>query len=478
MLRRVYGATSEAMRKSLQFSVHSLQFRRRETALLREAGVAGKTRWLRSFGAANGAAPQDDSVHVGEAAVEVDSKPAPSEAEGAAPRTDGSVCTTKDARMWKGGMRPLQVLGVVAMFLMVVSSLPLVARAQNLDKTVMNVDEEVTAFAYAPDGRIVFSVRRMYKAKKYDLQRDDIFILETNGKRRRIFAGEKFTHGDKPFTYQVESFNWSPNGHLIALALFTTTVDPDEGRGEDARALLLLDDSGHELHPFVGSDPLVMNAECPMWLRDNSTLVYLTEDVQPRELFSMRYLYVSGGPETKAFEGRTFIAAARIPGSNSAIAVERNRNMDGPARLLKLDLLAQEDKELATLDGYAGGLSVSPSGTKVAYFLDREVMEVRNLESAIQAIRLRVGLGVVQWSAEETRIYLKRTVEKKSADLVSLRLPEFIAYQRTQTIPVQEPTPEVLLHGLAIREYGLSLDGRYLAVVLPGKRNLQVFGFN
>lgn len=354
---------------------------------------------------------------------------------------------------------------------------PAPIRAQNLDKTVVNVDEEVTSFAYAPDGRIVFSVRRMYKAKKYDLQRDDIFILETNGKRRRIFTGEKFTHDNKPFTYQVESFTWSPNGHLIAVDLFTTTVDPDEGKGEDARALLLLDDGGRELHPLVGPDPLVMNAECPMWLRDNSTLVYLTEDVQPRELFSMRYLYVSGGPETKAFEGRTFVAAARIPGTNSAIAVERNRNMDGPARLLKLDLLAQDDKELATLDGYAGGLSVSPSGTKVAYFLDREVMEVRNLESAIQAIRLRVGLGVVQWSAEETRIYLKRTVEKKSADLVTVRLPEFIAYQKTQTIPVQEPTPQVLLHGLAIREYALSLDGKYLAVVLPGKRNLQVFGF-
>jgi len=33
------------------------------------------------------------------------------------------------------------------------------------------------------------------------------------------------------------------------------------------------------------------------------------------------------------------------------------------------------------------------------------------------------------------------------------------------------------LHGLAVREYGLSADGRFLAVVLPGKRNLQVFGF-
>ena len=119
------------------------------------------------------------------------------------------------------------------------------ARAQNLDKPVMAVDDEVTAFAYAPDGRIVFSVRRMFKSKKYDMQRDDIFIAEANGKRRRILEGQKFTHGDKPFTYQVESFTWSPNGHFIAVQLFTTTVDPEDEHHDDARALLLLDDSGH-----------------------------------------------------------------------------------------------------------------------------------------------------------------------------------------------------------------------------------------
>jgi hypothetical protein len=44
-------------------------------------------------------------------------------------------------------------------------------------------------------------------------------------------------------------------------------------------------------------------------------------------------------------------------------------------------------------------------------------------------------------------------------------------------VPVTEPEPRQLLHGLAVREYGLSADGRFLAVVLPGKRNLQVFGF-
>jgi hypothetical protein len=278
-------------------------------------------------------------------------------------------------RLGRSSAAPQQWIVVIAAVLLV---LPCLVRAQNLDKAVQTVDDEVTAFAYSPDGKIVFSVRRMYKAKKYDLQRDDIFILEPGGKRRKIFAGEKFTHGEGPFTYQVESFTWSPNGKIVAVQLFTTNVDPDDGHTEDARALLLLDDGGHELRPN-GKDALVMGAEEPLWMRDNATLVYMTEEVAPRQLFSMQYLTISSGIAGKAFEGRTFAEAARISGSNSAIAIERDRNMDGPPRMQKLELLAQEDKELATLDAFAGGLTLSPTGTKAAYFLDREVLEIRDL---------------------------------------------------------------------------------------------------
>jgi dipeptidyl aminopeptidase/acylaminoacyl peptidase len=381
-------------------------------------------------------------------------------------------------RRWLSGRGGIFLLTLA---MMVASSLlccPAQGRSQNLDKTVMNVDEEVTAFGYAPDGRIVFSVRKMFKAKKYDLQRDDIWLLETNGKRKRLLEGQKFTRGDKPFTYQVESFTWSPNGHIVAIQLYTSTVDPEDDSREDARALLLLDDSGRELHP-AGQDPLVMNAESPMWLRDNGTLVYLVEEIAPRQLFSMRYLYMSSGPQTKVFEGRTFIDAARIPGSNSAIAIERDRAMDGPARMQKLELLAQDDKELATLDSFvgAGGLSISPTGRLAAYFVDNEVLEIRSLEELTKVARMRVGLGVLQWSADETTIYLKRTVEKKSADLVSFEVPGLVARPRGAAPLVLEPEPRQLLHGLTVREYGLSPDGRFLAVVLPGKRNLQVFGF-
>ena len=392
-------------------------------------------------------------------------------------REESSAETPRPQRKRRKERRPIHAL-VAAMATALLWLVPFsgAARGQQLDKPVETVDEEVTAFAYAPDGRIVFSVRRMYKAKKYDLQRDDIFILEPHGKRRRIFAGEKFTRGDKLFTYQVELFAWSPNSHVIAVQLFTTTMEPGGGQREDARALLLLDDAGRELHPG-GKDPLVMNAESPLWIRDNSTIVYLEEEVAPRTLFGMKYLYLSTGPGTKAFEGRTFVEAARIAGSNSAIAVERSRNMDGPPRLQKLELLSQDTSELATLDGYAGGLSLSPSGNKVAYFLDREVLEIRDLAAPEKVARMRVGLGVLRWSADERRIYLKRTVEKRSADLATFAVPRLVAHGKNQPVPVEEPTPEVMLHGLAIREFGISPDGKLLAVVLPGRRNLQVFGF-
>ena len=50
------------------------------------------------------------------------------------------------------------------------------AKAQNLDKPLQTIDEEITAFAYAPDGRIAYSVYRHFKTKEYDLEHDDIWL--------------------------------------------------------------------------------------------------------------------------------------------------------------------------------------------------------------------------------------------------------------------------------------------------------------
>src|SRR5580693_6740322 len=77
-----------------------------------------------------------------------------------------------------------------------------VSSAQNLDKPLQSIDEEVTAFAFAPDGRIVYSVYRKLKTKAYDaLEHDDIWLQEAGGKRRRLLEGQKYARGNQTFSY-------------------------------------------------------------------------------------------------------------------------------------------------------------------------------------------------------------------------------------------------------------------------------------
>jgi hypothetical protein len=353
-------------------------------------------------------------------------------------------------------------------------SLP--ARAQNLDKPLVNIDDDITAFAFDPGGRIVYSVHRDFKTKLYDLEHDDIWLQEANGKRRRLLQGDKFNRGNQPFSYIVDSFRWSRDGHLILAQLLTTTVIDDSGKAEDSFMTLLLDDSGREIRIARG-DSVIPNAANAAWLPDSAGIAYLAEAVKPRQLFSMKFTRLATGSMPSFYEGRTFRDVSWLPTMTFAIALEQDRARTGPPRLQRLDLFSDDDKELATLDSYEGGLSVSPSGKKVAYFIDREILEVRDLASPNRVARLRVGLGAFHWSPDETRILLKRSLEKKSGDLVSIDLPPLAASSTGRDIPVSQPSAVSLLHGVTFRDFAISPDGRFLAVVAPGKRNLLVFPF-
>ncbi len=317
-------------------------------------------------------------------------------------------------------------------------SLP-AARAQSpdLEKPLLNIDDDISAFAFAPDGRIVYSARRHFHTKQYDFEHDDIWLQESGGKRRRLLQGEKFSRGNTPFSYTI-------------------------------------DDNGKEIH-LGANDSLLKDAADASWLLDNATIVYLTEIVKPRVLFSFKYINIAAGPSGFVFEGRTFLDAYPIPRTNVAIGVERDRNLTGPPRLQRLDLLAQDDRELATLDGYEGGISVSPSAKKVAYFIDREVLEIRDLTEPTKVARLRIGFGTFQWSPDETRILLKRAPEKKSGDLVWIEIPALTAHAaQDKDPPVTQPALIPILHDLTFRDFAITPDGR-LAVIALGKRNLLVF---
>jgi hypothetical protein len=372
-----------------------------------------------------------------------------------------------------GRMRYRNFLFALALLLASGGLTPLLA--QELDKPVQNVDEDITAFGYAPDGRIAYAVNRPFKTKQYDLEHDDIWIQDANGKRRRIFIGEKFQRGAAPFTYSVNSFRWSPNGHLLLAELFTATVD-ETGKTLDSTMTLVLDENGKEVH-LGGNDNVIKDAADASWLIDNATIIYLSEVVKPKVLYSFHYLNRIAGPAGLVFEGRTFLDFVPAIGSNTAIAIERDRNLSGPPRLQRLELLAQDDHELATLDGYGGGLSLSPSGTKIAYYIDREVLEIRDLMNPMRSARVRAGFGVFHWAPDESSLLLKRSVEKKSGDLVWIELPALIGHTATDkdAAAVSQPTPIPVLRGLTFREFAISPDGRFLAVIAPGRRNLATY---
>jgi hypothetical protein len=346
--------------------------------------------------------------------------------------------------------------------------------AQELDKPLQNIDEEITAFSFAPDGRIVYSVRRAFKTKLYDLQHDDIWIQDAGGKRRRLLQGDKFNRGTQPFSYAVDSFRWSPNGHIILAQFFTTTVIDDTGKTQDSSMTLVMDDGGKEIKPG-GTDSLIKDAANASFLADGATVLYYSETVKPNALFSFHYTNISTGPAGLAFEGRTFADADYIPKTNTAIAIERDHAQTGPPRIQRLDALAQDDHELATLDSFAGNLVVSPSGKKAAYFLDKEILEIRDLVAPNRVARVRVGFGVFHWSQDETRILIKRAPEKKTGDIGWVDLPELAAIVPGQEIPIAQPEFRPILHGVSVREFSISPDGRLLGVIAPGKRNLLIF---
>jgi hypothetical protein len=251
-------------------------------------------------------------------------------------------------------------------------------------------------------------------------------------------------------------------------------VVDEHGATQDSNMTLAVEDNGKEIH-LGANDSVLKDASNASWLVDNATIVYFTEVVKPRVLFSFKYVNIAAGPSGPVFEGRTFLDSYPLPRGNVAIAVERDRNLTGPPRLQRLELLAQDDRELATLDGYEGGLAVSPSTKKVAYFIDKEVLEIRDLAEPNKVARLRVGLGTLQWSPDESRLLLKRAPEKKSGDLVWIDVPALTAHSaKNLDPPVTQPALVPILHGLTFRDFAITPDGK-LAVIAPGKRNLLVF---
>jgi hypothetical protein len=366
-------------------------------------------------------------------------------------------------------------------------------RAQ--ENPTFKIDEDISRFAYSGGGRIAFATRHLFSVKKIRLQRDDIWIAETDGKKRRILLGEKFARGTGPFSYTVRGLRWSPDGSKLAVELGTIEMITEDGDTREGVMTLLLDDEGREI-TIPGADSVIPGATDAAWTTDGVSVVYLTEKPQANarasaapaadadrspskpaasKLFAMNRVKPFAEGASALFPGHLFSVVAWNVKQDGCVAMERDAGASGVPRLVALDLAHESSRVLGTLEGYAGGLSISPSGKRVAYWIDNEQLEVRDVDGPNRMARVRVAVGTLAWSADETRVLVKRGPALRSGGLVWIALPPLEAVAAGTAPATVEIAPRSILHDLEFRQFELSPDGKFLGVVEPGKRNLLVY---
>jgi hypothetical protein len=365
------------------------------------------------------------------------------------------------------------------------------------DSPVFKIDDNITRFAYSAGGRIAYATRHVFSVKKIQLQRDDIWIAETDGRKRRILFGEKFVRGTGPFSYTLRGLRWSPDGSKLAVELETVEMINDHGDTREGVMTLLLDDSGREI-TIPGGDSAIAGASNAAWLADEASVVYLTE--QPREIVqapagasgralpkaapadppaSKRFEVNRIKPFTEGasamFQGQLFSTVAWSEKLEAGVGIEQGPGGTADLALVRLDLARGTSQRMGTLEGFTGGLALSPSGKKVAYWIDNERLEIREIDSPNRMARVRVAAGSLAWSADETRVLVKRGAALRSGGLVWVSLPQLMTVAAGSSPVTTEVAPRSILHELEFRQFGISPDGRFLGVVEPGARNLLVY---
>ncbi len=326
-------------------------------------------------------------------------------------------------------------------------------------RALFTIDEDCTAFAFGRDGRIAFAVRHVFSKHRFDIQRDDFWISDAGHGKHRIINGDKLDRGEGGFSYTVRSLRWSPGETKLAAEVVASTQAEHHGNAESATQSFLFDPNGQELRVADG-DSFIPDSENAAWLGDEATVVYLSPEPKPRKELSIWSVRPAAGHAERLFLETYFLGAAWMERTLQAIAVAAPEHGDKP-RLVLLDLAHQTSKDLAPLDGYAGGLSLSPSGRNVAYFRDPGTLEVRSLADPQTARSVQALMGRYFWTSDERHVILKSEPGQRISILQMLRL--------------SDGSTDDLFNGLTFWNFGVSLDGTRLAVSPPGKHVLEVY---
>jgi hypothetical protein len=338
---------------------------------------------------------------------------------------------------------------------------PLATPGAGLPAAKLTVDEDCSTFTFTPDSsRIIYSVRRLISTKHLLIERDDIWDVTLEGRKRRLVDGKKLVKGPVAFSYAIRGIRIAPDGAHMTVEMLTSAIAQEKGGTREGELTDLMNTEGKEIK-IRGDDSAINGAFEAAWLGDGETVVYLREAVKPKLLFRIERIQPDVGRGGPLFEGQGFSAVAWDPRRNAAVAIERNESLRGPIRLDYLDLKKGEVRELALLDGFIGHLTISPEGTKAAYFVNGDTLEIREIAHPDQVTRIQLAYGRYEWTADGRRLLLKRGPADQSGQLFWVSLPD------------RKFTPA--LAGLVYHDFAISPDGRWLAVTQPGKHVLMVF---
>jgi hypothetical protein len=335
-------------------------------------------------------------------------------------------------------------------------------RAHAQLKPLATLSLDCRAYAISSDGLTACVVFHQLGFKKTEIERDNIWTITQDGKKRKeIMDGVRLVQTDIPFSFAIRRIAFSPSGDLLTLQMTIAELTDAHGTPQENKLTELMNIQGKEI-PVAGTKTSVIeNAVQANWLADDQTVVYLLPSEESENIYQIGLTRPQQGKGHTIFNGHLFMAVAWDPVRSSAVGVERSESYDEPLKLVRLDLIHQTDTPLADLTAYQGGLALSPQGDKVAYFVDGDTLEVRDLSNPKIPVTVHCAYGTFAWGPDGNRLLLKRGPDKQSNDIVWLSIPD------------GDLTP--ILHDLIFDSFALSPDGYLIAVAEPGTDHVEVY---